>query len=86
MAAQFCLVVCSLTFFKKKLIIWFCREIDSEQLLNLNIMLKIGSYTSGKRRNFERAYGFSTTKYTFGKDLFTILRETLFKTRDEIRG
>eukprot|EP00493_Phyllostaurus_siculus_P017829 UN18104 len=36
-------------------------------------MLKIGSYSSGNRRNFERAYGFSPTKDTFSEDFFTIL-------------
>ena len=51
----------------------FCREFNSEQLLILNIMLKIGSYSSGNRRNFERAYGFSPTKHTFSEDFFTIL-------------
>ena len=50
-----------------------CREFDSEQLLILNIMLKIRSYSSGNRRNFDLAYGFSPTKYTSGKDFFTIL-------------
>ena len=51
----------------------FCREFNSEQLLILNIMLKIRSYSSGNRRNFDLAYGFSATKYTSGKDFFTIL-------------
>ena len=59
--------------FFKKLIMGFCREFNSEQLLILNIMLKIGSYSSGNRRNFERAYGFSPTKHTFSEDFFTIL-------------
>ena len=59
--------------FYKKLIMGFCREFDFEQLLILNIMLKIRSYSSGNRRNFERTYGFSPTKRTFGKDFFTIL-------------
>ena len=58
--------------FLKNLIMWLRRKFDSEQLLILNIMLKIRSYSSGNRRNFDLAYGFSPTKYTFGKDFFTI--------------
>ena len=67
------ILVCSLKNFFKKLIMGFCREFDSEQLLILNIMLKIRSYSSGNRRNLERAYGFCPTKRTFGKDFFTVL-------------
>ena len=52
---------------------WFCREIDSEQILILNIMFKIHSYSADNRRNFEQAYRFSPTKHTFGKDWFTVL-------------
>ena len=37
---------------------WFCRESNSEQLLILNFMLKIRSYSSGNRRNFGKMSGF----------------------------
>ena len=43
--------------FCKKLIMWFCRESNSEQLLILNFMLKIRSYSSGNRRNFGKMSG-----------------------------
>ena len=43
--------------FFKKLIMWFCRESNSEQLLILNFMLKIRSYSSGNRRNFGKMSG-----------------------------
>ena len=52
---------------------WFCREFNSEQLLILNIMLKIRSYSSGNREIVEQAYGFSPTKRTFGKDFLTVV-------------
>ena len=50
-------VVCSLKCFFKKVIMWFCRESNSEQLLILNFMLKIRSYSSGNRRNFGKMSG-----------------------------
>ena len=50
-------VVCSLKCFFKKLIMWFCRESNSEQLLILNFMLKIRSHSSGNRRNFGKMSG-----------------------------
>ena len=59
--------------FFKNLMIGFCREFDSEQPSILNTMLKIRSYSSGNRRNVERAYGFSPTKRTFSKDFLTFL-------------
>ena len=36
---------------------WFCGESNSEQLLILNFMLKIRSYSSGNRRNFGKMSG-----------------------------
>jgi len=34
-----------------------CREFDSEQLLILNILLKMRSYSSGNQRNFGKMSG-----------------------------
>ena len=51
------ILVCSLKCFLKKVIMWFCRESNSEQLLILNFMLKIRSYSSGNRRNFGKMSG-----------------------------
>ena len=55
----------------KKILLGIDRIHHSEQLFPLELLLKMRSYLSGNRRNFEQVYGFSPTKHTFSKEFLT---------------
>ena len=67
--------------FFKKLIMGFCREINSEQRLILNIMLNMRSYSSGNWKILVKCPGFSPTKHIFGKDLVDFRKNGVYLTQ-----
>ena len=64
-------LVCSLKKHFKNILMRIDRIDHSEQLFPLELLLKMRSYLSGNRRNFEQVYGFSPTKHTFSKEFLT---------------
>ena len=74
---QSSILVCSLKCFFKKLIMWFCREFNSEQL-PLELLLKMRSYSSGNLRIFGKMSGIFVS---FSKNFLRFSKIGLYLTR-----
>ncbi len=71
-------LVCSLKKDFRK-ILWGIDRMDHyEQLFPLELFVRMHSYLSGNRRNFEQCPGFSPTKYTFRKDFLYYVAKSPF--------